>query len=233
MARSRRFAPLLVVAAFGLAALGLSGCSGPIGLYHDVEGGAIAQARQPPPGADLPYPNLASVPAAPVGLTAGQTQAVGQRLAPAPAPTQATTANPAALAGLTLPDAAPPSPDVPGLSLPATPAPHEISTPPPARPAGVPVPTASAPVALAFRPGSAIVSGGTATALADVAGARGNAKIIAGGFGDGSPAAPSLTLALQRAQAIADALTAAGVPPGAIRLVAGASGSGGFVQLVY
>jgi len=52
-------------------------------------------------------------------------------------------------------------------------------------------------------------------------------RVLAGGFGETFP------LALARAQRLADALAAAGVPPGAIKLVAGPSGSGGFVQLVY
>jgi outer membrane protein OmpA-like peptidoglycan-associated protein len=47
------------------------------------------------------------------------------------------------------------------------------------------------------------------------------------------PDAAALTLAVRRARRIADALTAAGVPPGAITLVASAAGSGGFAQLVY
>ncbi len=46
-------------------ALVLGGCSGSVDLYHSFEGGAIAQDRQPPPGADEPYPNLANVPAMP------------------------------------------------------------------------------------------------------------------------------------------------------------------------
>jgi outer membrane protein OmpA-like peptidoglycan-associated protein len=57
---------------------------------------------------------------------------------------------------------------------------------------------------------------------------------LAAGFGDGGATdAAALSLALARARAIADALTAAGVPPSAIILDAAAAGSGGFVQLVY
>ncbi len=232
MARSRRFTPFLVVAAFGLAAGTLAGCSVPIGLYHDVEGGAIAKSRQPPPGDNLPYPNLASVPQVPAGLTAGQTQLVTRRLSPTPPAIPATQANPAALAGLTLPGEAPPAPDVPGLDVPTTPAPHQVFVPPPVV-AAAPVRVDSAPVSIAFAPNSAILNPGTVKALAAVAGGRGSADVLAGGFGDSASAAPSLTLALLRAQAIADALTAAGVPPNAIRLTAAAAGSGGFVQLVY
>jgi outer membrane protein OmpA-like peptidoglycan-associated protein len=222
------------LAPLAAVALSLAGCAGPVQLYHNAEGGAIAQVRQPPPGADLPYPNLASVPPEPVGLTAGQYQDVAQRLAPVPAETPATQANPAALAGLALPAAPPPVPDVPGLDLPATPAPHEILVPPPAA-APATAPQASAPVSLAFRPGSAILSADAVKALAAIAQGRGSARILAGGFGEqaATPDDAALTLALERAQAIADALTAAGAPPAAIRLTAVAAGSGGFVQLVY
>ncbi len=227
MTRSALLAPLGVAIAFGLA-----GCAGPVGLYHDVEGGAIAQTRQPPPGAEMPYPNLAAVPPPPVGVTASESAAVAQRLVPVPAETAATQANPAVLDGLALPDGVPPLPNVAGLDLPATPAPHVIAAPPP--PAAAPPPVSS-PVALAFPPGSAILNTKTAAALAAIAAARGSADLLAGGFGDGNlvPDQRALALALDRAQAIADALTAAGAPPTSIRLTAAAAGSGGFVQLVY
>ncbi len=219
-------APLAVVA------LGLAGCAGPVQLYHNAEGGAIAQTRQPPPGADLPYPTLADVPPEPVGLTTAQNEAVAQRLTPVPAETPATRANPAALAGLALPVAPPPVPDVPGIDLPTAPAPHVFLAPPTA---AAPAAQDSAPVSLAFQPGSAILSPDAVTALTTIAQVRGSAGILAGGFGEqaATPDDAALTLALQRAQAIADALTAAGTPPAAIRLTAVAAGSGGFVQLVY
>jgi len=213
--------------------LGLAACTGPVGLYHDVEGGAIAQKRQPPPGADKPYPNLAAVPPAPVGITTSESQAAAARLVPLPAATPATKANPAALAGLTLPQNIPPVPNVPGIDVPSTPAPHVFARlPVPAAPMITPY---SPPVALAFQPGSAIVNPKAEAALAAVAAKRGYVDILAGGFGDGDAAKNphALTLAVERAQAIADALTAAGAPPSAIRLMASASGTGGFVQLVY
>src|SRR5690242_6694749 len=54
-----------------LTVLMLSGCSSlpgsmnPVNWWHDLEGGKIAEERPPPPGADEPYPNLASVPPKP------------------------------------------------------------------------------------------------------------------------------------------------------------------------
>lgn len=37
----------------------------PVNWWHDLQGGKIAEERPPPPGADQPYPNLASVPPKP------------------------------------------------------------------------------------------------------------------------------------------------------------------------
>jgi len=60
-------AGLLRAAAVVLASGGLAGCGtldavNPITWYHDLEGGAIAQQRPPPPNSNAPYPNLGSVP---------------------------------------------------------------------------------------------------------------------------------------------------------------------------
>ncbi len=230
MTRPGLLVPLLVVTAAVLA-----GCAGPVATYHDVEGGAIAQTRQDPPGAELPYPNLASVPKTPTPLTEREIEAVGVRLAPVPAPQPAIQANAAALEGLTLPGGPPPAPDVPGVFIPAIPTPHVLTyvAPPPSAPAKVRVD--SAPVAIAFAPGSAILDGKNVKALAAIAAARGDATMLAGGFGrPGAVAdAAALRLGVQRARAIADALTAAGVPARDVVLVAGADGAGGFVRLVY
>ncbi|MDR3504771.1 MAG: hypothetical protein P4L52_00840 [Acidocella sp.] len=192
----------------------------PVGLYHSFEGGAIAQSRQAPPGANLPYPNLADVPAATQATPAGTQEAIE-----AQAHTGVSVPSPGALAGLTLPAAAPPVPSVPGLSL---------TAPPPAAAAPVPVAAAPAPKppgppqGVAFRPGSALLPPEQAVVLKQFAAKRGGAQIRVGGFGDGN-----LPLALSRARRIADALTADGVPPDDIRVTAQASGSGGFAQLVY
>src|SRR6185437_15119886 len=66
-ARYRRYA-IRFGAAIGAALLG--GCStmgsiNPVNWWHGMEGGKIAEQRPPPPGANDPYPNLASVPARP------------------------------------------------------------------------------------------------------------------------------------------------------------------------
>lgn len=204
------------------AALLLAGCAGPVGVYHNLEGGAIAQARQPPPGINAPYPNLADVPPEPKPLAPGAAASVAaqvQNTGPGVSPPSAE-----ALAGLTLPSAPPPLPDIPGLHLPATP-----STPPPPLPKPPPAPPpSSAPIALAFPAGSAVLPELDATALQAAALDHGRSAILVGGFGEGS-----ISLAITRARRLADALTADGVPPGIIRITAMARGSGGFVQLVY
>jgi hypothetical protein len=211
-------------AASGLLTLFLAGCSGPVGLYHSIEGGAIAQKRQPPPGYNLPYPNLADVPPAPkpeAPNTQAKIAAEVTYQAPGVSPP-----SPLALAGLELPGAPPPVPNIPGLHLPAIP-----STPPlpkivPPKPQAKPNPP---PVLLAFNRWSAALPIQDVAPLNAVAAGRGRAHVLVGGFGDGV----SLTLALARARRLAAQLTANGVPPGMINLVASRDGSGGFVQLVY
>ena len=205
---------------FGLA-LVLGGCSSTIGLYHDVEGGAISRARQPPPGMDQPYPNLADVPAAPKPMPAGEQATITPRPAAVYRPPR-----PARSPGWSCPAGAPPLPDVPGLDIPA---------PQPAVVAAAQVPEAAKeppppgpPLAIGFAPGNALLPAAEAGKIKAFAATRGEATVLAGGFGDGS-----LPLALARARRVADALTASGVPGSDIRLVASAAGSGGFVQLVY
>jgi len=217
----RRFAASWLI----LAATSLGGCSQSVGLYHEVEGGAIAQNRQPPPGAKLPYPNRADVPApqapaAPGAQTAIAAQAHGGVSAPAPG----------ALAGLSLPAAPPPVPNVPGISLsnPVT-ASRPAPAPAPAAPApAAPAPPNRPPVSIAFRPGSALLPYSQAGVIQGVVAQRGTAHLRVCGFGEGS-----MTLALARARRLADQLTADGVAGRDIDINAFAAGSGGFVQLVY
>jgi outer membrane protein OmpA-like peptidoglycan-associated protein len=138
------------------------------------------------------------------------------------------------LAGLSLPTAPPPVPNLPGVSIPALP---PAAAPESAAPAAVAVkPHEGVPLAIGFQAGSAILSTATLMEIQHFTASRGSAKVLAGGFGNESADGPdegSLDLALSRARAIADALTADGVPPGVIVLQAAAAGSGGFVQLVY
>ena len=210
-----------------LIATSLGGCSQTINLYHDVEGGAIAKHRQPPPGANLPYPNLADVPAAQAPATPTQAQDIAKQ-----AQSGVSAASPVALEGLSLPGAPPPLPTIPGLSLsnpapPPPPAPPAPVVAPSPKPEPIPHPVAP-PVSIAFRPGSALLSYKQQQVVDAAAAHLGTAKIRVCGFGDGS-----LDLAVARARRIANALTAAGIPGQVIEIEALAAGSGGFVQLVY
>lgn len=218
---ARRLAAFLGI----LAVTSLGGCSQTIGLYHETEGGAIAGHRQPPPGGDLPYPNLADVPAAPGTM-------------PQPAAQNVSGAALSGLGPLALPGTPPPLPNISGLSLaggaPVVPAPRAASVPAPApvvqpAPPSYPVFKVSAPpVVIAFVPQTALLPPKQRAIVAYVGRISGGKHIRVCGFGDGS-----LTLALARARRLANALIAAGVPETSIDMEALASGSGGFVQLVY
>jgi outer membrane protein OmpA-like peptidoglycan-associated protein len=95
----------------------------------------------------------------------------------------------------------------------------------------------AAPLALGFRPNSAVLTPDDVAALKGLAHQRGPHKVEAIGFGDAGDATPQvqaegLDLALARARAIAAALTLAGVPADAIRMNAEASGRGGAARLI-
>jgi hypothetical protein len=202
-------------------ALCLGGCGPTIGVYHDIEGGAISKARQPPPGMDQPYPNLADVPAATKVAPANEQAQITAR-----AQTGVSAPSPGALEGLTLPTAAPPLPDVPGVNIPTAPAPVVAAAPAPAPAPAAPPP--GPPVVIGFLRGSSILTPAEQKKIQIVAFEHGKATVLAGGFGEGD-----LSLGLSRARRLADELTASGVPGRQIRLTASAAGSGGFVQLVY
>ncbi len=61
--RCRHFASLCVLALAGCSSLPSS--MNPVSWWHDLQGGKIAEERPPPPGAEQPYPNLATVPPKP------------------------------------------------------------------------------------------------------------------------------------------------------------------------
>lgn len=136
----------------------------PIGWWHDLQGGKIAEVRPPPPGVDDPYPNLSLVPPRPTPTDPATRRALAARLvaerdrtrrettqdplvlpapvaaapiaAPVPAATRPTTL---------LPD---PSASVAVLEAATAPAPAEMRAAPPARPssaaASPPAPSAAA-----------------------------------------------------------------------------------------
>ena len=158
----------LAPAATAMLAVLLSGCSSfpssmnPVSWWHSLQGGAIAEQRPPPPGANEPYPNLATVPAKPAqpdraalenlsnALIADRTNA--QHLA-AEAPLadpSSPSASPELFGKGTLPPVPPPQP--PGTatasaSMPAAEAPPVAATPGPT-PSGQ-VPSGQAPASQA------------------------------------------------------------------------------------
>ncbi|MBO0711628.1 MAG: hypothetical protein J2P47_10175, partial [Acetobacteraceae bacterium] len=63
--RLRRFSTIVGLLAPVCGCSSLPGSVNPVDWWHGLEGGVIAEQRPPPPGADEPYPNLATVPARP------------------------------------------------------------------------------------------------------------------------------------------------------------------------
>lgn len=145
----------------GLLVLSLAGCSAdapvnPVNWWHDLEGGPIAEARPPPPNADAPYPNLASVPKRPdlsdaatrttiasrltTDLANAEYQAAQQPLTKVP-PTAAPPPQPAAPASA---DAQPMGATLATASAPPPPA-QPIAAPQPAEPQAA-IPSAPFPL---------------------------------------------------------------------------------------
>jgi outer membrane protein OmpA-like peptidoglycan-associated protein len=178
----------------------------------------VASASMPAAPAPAPPPAPAAPPAkAPVGVVNSAP------LAP-PGETPADTAPPP-----TLPAAAPAAANVPGFVVPTPP-----ST------AAAPLPPASiagTAVTVPFASGSALLPSSATAPLKQLAAKRGEAKIAVIGYGEAEGATPdaqstALTLGLARAQAMAAALTASGVPSGAVQIDAQAIGHGGTARLV-
>src|SRR5205823_5856896 len=84
-ARGQHMAALLLARGCILATA-LSGCSSlpasvnPVEWWHGLQGGAIAEQRPPPPGANDPYPNLATVPERPQATDAATRQRIADSL---------------------------------------------------------------------------------------------------------------------------------------------------------
>jgi outer membrane protein OmpA-like peptidoglycan-associated protein len=92
-------------------------------------------------------------------------------------------------------------------------------------------------VEIEFAPGASSLPPAQLPALRTLASKRGSRVVEALGRGDAVSADPSaqeqgVTLGFARAQAIAAALAADGVPKGAIQVMSVAAGRGGMAQLV-
>ncbi len=185
----------------------------------------------PPPPASQP----SAQPTATATLAAAQGPAAepAPEAAPSAAPSPPVPPQPARAA----PAASAPSADVPSAPPPrAEPAPP-APPPAPAIPAPAPPAVPADAVRLAFEPGSPVLPAASAEALRALAKRRGGHAIAAIGYGDADSADPAvqakaLTLGLQRAQAIAQALAADGVPEQSVRLEAQAGGRGGSARII-
>jgi len=198
----------------------------PVGTVQSAPLPDIATATQVPtaqvgtlppvPTAPPPPAALTGVAAPPSGVPSGSASGAAKAGVP-----------PAAARPLATAAASAPPPAVPPLAAARSPA------PPITAPANNPATT----VVIEFAPQSASVPPASLPALKALAAKRGNHVIEALGRGDAGSADPTaqqhaVTLGFARAQAIAAALAASGVPRGAIQVMALAAGSGGVAQLV-
>lgn len=132
-----------LLAVLGLAACGHDPLDTPVNWWHGLVGGQIAANRPPPPGADLPYPHLGTMPKKPEVPSASFRQTVETRLTEQRDDTERLAARtPIVLPALTTPPpppkpAAAPSADTANASLPGADA-------PPPKP-GAPATASSAP----------------------------------------------------------------------------------------
>lgn len=192
-------------------------------------GGDVA----PPPGSDAAWPNLATVPARPTRSATEDRQRIQNALIAdrenarhvgGPTP----PASPMPAPELRLPDGAvvadaPPRPPV----LAGVP---QVTAPPRA-----PAPPAPAPSSLEldFSRGSSVLSTTALVSLRRFADGRGAARVAVTGAGDASgTGGDALALGLARAEAVANALRAAGVPAEAIQIGAEPAGRGAVARLI-
>lgn len=186
-------------------------------------------APPPDPGASVAVMDAATAPAAPAPSPPLPPAAPVPRPAPAAPPGRAAPSRPEAATPPTesgpLPDLPTAEPSLPRLGgMPAS-----VNAPAvPRQPPGV---------SIAFRRGSSALPATADTALRELAGRRAGGSIAVAAAGDApgpslEAQARALPLALRRAQAIQDALVAAGVPAAALRIDAAAVGRGGAARLI-
>jgi outer membrane protein OmpA-like peptidoglycan-associated protein len=89
-----------------MSGCGHNGFQTPADWWHDLEGGEVAATRPPPPGADLPYPKLGTIPPKPVLPTRSFRDTVETQLAQQRDDTQ----RQAARHPIEMPDVPPPPP---------------------------------------------------------------------------------------------------------------------------
>jgi len=198
----------------------------PVGTVQSTPLPDIATATQVPTGQVGTLPSVPAAPPPPAALTG---------VAAPPSGMPAGAASGAANAGV--PHAAARPEATAAASAPPPAVPRVAAARPPASPIAAPATNPATTVVIEFAPQSASVPPASLPALKALAAKRGNHVIEALGRGDAGSADPTaqqqaVTLGFARAQAIAAALAASGVPRGAIQVMALAAGSGGMAQLV-
>ena len=196
--------------------------------------GTLPPPPPPRPGgasASLPAASAPSAPPAPrpgseVATPPSRAPVAPVQSAPLASPVSAATPPPAPAAMPPLPDAPPPRPAVAGTPA----APPAVATP-------APMPVAGESVAVDFAAGSAAMTPTGTDAVKRLASRRGAAIVAVTGHGDAASSDPAaqtvaVSLGLSRAQAVANALAAAGVPRDAIRVAAEAGGRGASLRLL-
>ena len=147
------------------AALALAACnpvSGPVDLFHDLEGGEIAAQRPPPPGAGQPYPKLGTTPPKPTLPAQAYRNGLSSQLLAERDRTERVAAD-TPLAALPPPPGAPSPPPAPAPgTLPPAAATFDAADTPPPKPAAPPAapqaaqpgPPSGAPLTIASDPAS-------------------------------------------------------------------------------
>jgi outer membrane protein OmpA-like peptidoglycan-associated protein len=192
MAAMRLWRGCTIAVALGSA---LSGCSSlpasvnPVEWWHGLQGGAIAEQRPPPPGANDPYPNLATVPERPQPTEPATRQRIADSLVadrshaqyaaeatPLPDPSSQ-SASPALFGRGSVPPPRPPAPDsgTAAASLAAATAPPAPPTTPATEPATVASPAATPPSSRAATSGNAEPAGAGPVQAAPLAPPAGSA----------------------------------------------------------
>jgi outer membrane protein OmpA-like peptidoglycan-associated protein len=199
---------------------------------------ASAQAQTPAAPATPPSP-------APRGLVARENLAPPETAAPPP---EAAPAAPAASSAETTRTETPPPRSAPTApraeetlpALPTAPPPRAAAAPPAPPPVAqtpAPTPIPGGGGMIGFAPGSSTLPPEAAAQLREFVAGRGGRAVAVTGYGDAISAdagaqTAALSLALARAQAVTNALTAAGVPRAVISLGAEASGRGAALRLL-
>nr|WP_294503285.1 OmpA family protein [uncultured Rhodopila sp.] len=203
----------------------------------------VGTAPPPPPASAAPPPVASAAPIAPAEPPVASASLPAAAAPPAPpsAPAPAPR-KPVQSAALEAPASAPQAAAAAPPELPAAPPPRALDAPPPPVAAVVPPPMPPATpgissASIVFVEGSAALSPPAADEVKSFAASRGKGVIVVTGYGDSTSSDPSaqsaaLGTGLARANAIADALKADGVPADAVRVNAEASGRGASLRLL-